>query len=127
MRQSLGMSASHERVELRLYADNDQGLYRMREAIRTNMIKKLCAGKFDRAKAAKGFKYLTDEAARKYTKEFGSPGSRIFSVADRKAVAKEYAHELVAAVNRFRKGRSDDLSTKQKVLLAKKTCKVVRR
>lgn len=74
--------------ELVLYAENDGDLYRQRrQAIEKNLQSKFDKGTYVADKAVKLWRYFTDEAAKKYAKEYG--GS--FSAADRQAAALEFA------------------------------------
>jgi hypothetical protein len=77
--------------DLVLYAQNDGRLYeRLAQPIMLNLARKLAAGKFDRALAVKGMVPLADEAAKGYTKEFGTgSGFGIFSAATRRAAAAD--------------------------------------
>lgn len=125
-RRSLGSSdMSHEAVELQLYIDNDRPLYRQKEAIRTNLTKHYCRGQFDNAKAAKGFSYVTDAGARKYTKEFGSPGDRIFDRSARNEVNANYVSAFKRDLNYcVTNAQCNDLSSEQVALLKSKKCKI---
>ena len=80
-----------EATELKLFIDNDANLYRQRLVpIVKNIQKKMKSGKYDHKKAPKLWKYLVDDGAKKYSKEF--PGVKF----DRKVkdyVAQEYADE----------------------------------
>ena len=74
--------------ELVLYAGNDGDLYRQRrQPIEKNLQSKFDKGDYVADKAVNLWRYFTDEAAKKYAKEYG--GS--FSVADRQAAALELA------------------------------------
>lgn len=83
-------------TELKLFIDNDGDLYRSQtQPIHKNLEKKVAKGVFDVKLAAKLFKYLVDNGARKYAKEFASAGdwNKMFSVATREKVAREMAEE----------------------------------
>lgn len=84
--------------ELELYADNEEPLYRQKRSIEQNLVRKLAAGKYDRTKAVKLWRYYADAAAKKYTREFGSSGSVIFSKAERDALAKREERQFFARV-----------------------------
>ncbi len=89
-----GLGGEHEARELHLYCENDGQLYRQQvEPIRKNLRKKMEKGIYDREKAKKLWMYLADNCARKYVKEFGGgmPWHKMFSTADRREVAKEFA------------------------------------
>jgi hypothetical protein len=98
-RRGVHLRGEREADELKLYIDNDDGLYRgMTTSIMKNLATKLARGIYDRAKAEKLWMYLADRGAKKYEREFGSeftsersgvPWNKMFSVSDRRAVAKE--------------------------------------
>ena len=79
--------------ELVLYADSDGQLYQQSTSpIRKNLSKKFAKGVYDHDKAMVLWKYHADRAAKKYGIEHGNnDGFAIFSPADRKAAAKEFA------------------------------------
>jgi len=78
-------------IELKLYIDNDADLYRQRLVpIVKNIQKKMKSGKNDHKKVPKLWKYLVDDGAKKYQKEF--PGVK-FSRQEKDAVAQEFADE----------------------------------
>lgn len=117
-RRALG---SHESDELLMYIDNDASLYRQKGAARTSLTRHVCRGAFDKARAAKGFAYLTDAAGRKYAREFGM--TRYPLAARREANAdlvKDYLRDLRACL---RQGQCGDLPTEAAALLRKSTCK----
>ena len=91
---SIGLHGETEQRELELYVDNDQPLYQKKMAMYLNLARKVAQGKYDRKLAPKLLRYLTDEAARRYVKEFDAPGARPFSVADRQVVAGSLAREF---------------------------------
>lgn len=66
-----------EARELSLYIGNDEPLYRrLMDSFYPNLIKKLAQGRYNRDLAPKLFMYLVEEGAKKYTKEFSSPGDK---------------------------------------------------
>ena len=78
-------------IELKLYIDNDADLYRQRLVpIVKNIQRKMKSGKYDHKKAPKLWKYLVDDGAKKYQKEF--PGVK-FSKQEKEMVAQEFADE----------------------------------
>jgi len=80
-----------EAIELKLYIDNDADLYRQKLVpIVKNIQRKMKSGKYDHKKAPKLWKYLVDEGAKKYSKEF--PGVK-FDKKVKEYVAQEYADE----------------------------------
>ena len=80
-----------EVYELKLYIENDADLYRQRLVpIVKNIQNKMKSGKYDHSKAPKLWRYLVDDGAKKYSKEF--PGVK-FDKKVRDAVAKEFADE----------------------------------
>ena len=84
-------SIRDEVIELKLYIENDSDLYRQKIVpIVKNIQRKMKSGKYDHKKAPKLWKYLVDDGAKKYAKEF--PGVKF----DRKVkdhVAQEFADE----------------------------------
>lgn len=80
--------------ELHLYTDNDRGIYEGRlKPIYTNLAKKQSKGVYEPEKAQKLYMNAVNDSAKKYTREFGTPGSNIFTVADRKEVARRLERE----------------------------------
>jgi len=80
--------------ELDLYAENTSELYGQKKAILANIQRKLKSGKYDPTKTPKLWMYWVDAAARRYVKEFGTPGQKIdsmFNKATREHLAKELA------------------------------------
>ena len=78
-------------IELKLYIDNDGDLYKQRLIpIVKNIQRKMKSGKYDHKKAPKLWKYLVDDGAKKYQKEF--PGVK-FNKQEKEAVAQEFADE----------------------------------
>ena len=78
-------------IELKLYIENDGDLYKQKIIpIVKNIQKKMKSGKYDHKKAPKLWKYLVDDGAKKYQKEF--PGVK-FSRQEKDAVAQEFADE----------------------------------
>jgi hypothetical protein len=58
--------------ELTLFAVNDGDLYRQRaQPIIKNLARKMTKGVYNHDLACKGWRYLADDAAKRYTKEFG--------------------------------------------------------
>jgi hypothetical protein len=91
-----------EAQELALYAVNTGDLYRQRaQPIIANLARKIVAGKYDAALALKAWRYLADDAAQRYRREFSMVGG--FSPATRDAasaeIAQRYAEELEHAAN----------------------------
>jgi len=69
---------SHEARELALYIENDGDLYRQQTTpIILNLARKIKRGIFSHTKAAKLFRYLADNGAKKYSVEFGTPQSGV--------------------------------------------------
>ena len=78
--------------ELVLYITNDGDLYRRRTLpIISNLAKKMKRGAYDPELAVKAWQYLADDGVRKYDKEFGSDGGKLFLD---KATRTEIAREL---------------------------------
>ena len=81
----------NEANELKLWIENDADLYRQRLVpIVKNIQKKMKSGKYDHKKAPKLWKYLVDDGAKKYAKEF--PGFK-FDKKIKDHVAQEFADE----------------------------------
>ena len=79
--------------ELELYANNDGNLYRQREVpIMKNLIKKIEKGTYDHKKAKKLWKYWSDDASKRYGKEYGYR----FTPDVRRAVASSKAKDFIA-------------------------------
>ena len=80
-----------EAIELKLYIDNDGDLYKQRLIpIVKNIQRKMKSGKYDHSKDPKLWKYLVDDGAKKYAKEF--PGVK-FDKKVKEYVAQEFANE----------------------------------
>ena len=83
--------------ELVLHADNDEQLYRSSHLpIMANLKKKVAKGVYDHEKATKLWGYHADRAAQSYHKAHGSSNQKwhqMFSTADRKAAAKQFADQ----------------------------------
>lgn len=79
--------------ELKLYIDNDRETYEKGRMYRTALAKRMEKGTFNLALAAKGFGWIVEEGAKRYTKEFGGTWHSMFSPATRAVVAKEMAQE----------------------------------
>lgn len=79
--------------ELDLYAENEGALYGQRMAIIESIKRKIKAKKYNPALAPKLWAYWYEAAAKRYAKEFASPGdwSRMFTKATRDHAAKERA------------------------------------
>jgi hypothetical protein len=89
---------SPEASELLLFADNDEPLYRQKMLIFRALARKKDRGVYDAKLAPKAFAAFLAEGAKKYVREFGSPGDRwntMFSVAARQAAAEECAAEFL--------------------------------
>jgi hypothetical protein len=86
----------HHVRELSLYIENEYSLVgapnSRGKAIHENLTRKVKSGKYDKALAPKAWQYLIDDGAKKYTKEYGDGnGFGVFTAADRRQVAEEYA------------------------------------
>lgn len=91
--------------ELQLYTENDRQSYKMQQSIEQNLIKKMKKGTYDSTKAVKLWQYMIDDAAKRYEKEFGTPGIKTFSVQDRKMVAVAFAKDFE---DKYDDGEFDD-------------------
>lgn len=82
--------------ELELYTENEYALVGAENSIGKNiermLQKKVDKGKFDVLASVRAWMYLIDEAAKRYTKEFGS-GSPVFNKPTREFVAARFAKE----------------------------------
>lgn len=93
------LGGSTEATELKLFCENDGQLYRsQKQPIEKNLLKKIAKGTFDRKKSVIAWGHLATSCAQKYAKEFGSgqPWHKMFSTADRRAVAQEFADEFAS-------------------------------
>jgi hypothetical protein len=80
--------------ELLIYLDNEQDIYRQKQDIADNLLRKIKKGVYSHVRAADLWMYVVERAAKKYAKEFSSSErdwSSIFVPATRDAVAKELA------------------------------------
>ena len=78
-------------LELFIDNDNDADLYRQQGLpILVNLAKKREKGKYDPIKAAKLYKYLADNGAKKYVRVHGG-NERTFSPDTRREVARRFA------------------------------------
>jgi hypothetical protein len=78
-------------TELKLFIDNEADLYPQRVSIVKNLATKKARGAYKRDLAVKAFDYVVEAGAKKYVKDFGSPGQpwhQLFPVSTRKVVAK---------------------------------------
>ena len=93
--------------ELKLFLDNDFDLHRQQEEpIQKNLIRKIKKGIFDAQKSAVLYRHLVDNAAKKYSKEFGVNAAQIFPGPIRNAVARQKAAEFIRD---FRTGQFSEL------------------
>lgn len=87
-------------AELELYIENDADLYRSQTtSILKNLTTKKAQGAYKHDLVVKAFEYLVEAGAKKYAKEFGSPGHpwhKMFDVPTRRAVAKSFAKSFEA-------------------------------
>jgi len=89
---------SPETSELLLFVANDEPLYRQKMLIFRALAKKKDRGIYSAALAPKAFATLLSTAAKKYLRDFGSPGDRwnvIFSTNARRNAAAECAVEFI--------------------------------
>lgn len=117
----------HNVRELQLYLENDEPLYRRTLEFEKSAARKICRGKYDASKAPKLWKYLADEAAQKYRKDFGTEAVDAygfnFSVSDRKALAEVLARDFEQRVNGWRSHGDRDLAQEVIDILSAKSCK----
>jgi len=89
---------SPEATELTLYMDNEEPLYRQKIVIFRALAKKKDRDRYDPKLAPKAFARIVNLGARKYVREFGSPGDRwnlVFSPVDRRQAAVHFAEEFL--------------------------------
>jgi hypothetical protein len=85
--------------ELKLYIDNTAELMgpgSQGDAIRKNLRRKIAKGTFDFDRSVDAWMYLVESGAKRYEREFGTPGTwhQMFSVPTRRAVAREIANDF---------------------------------
>lgn len=97
-RRNSGDVDEHGATELELFIENDGDLYRQQyQPILKNLATKVARGVYDHGKAVKLFMYLTESGAKKYIKEFGSPGDvwhKMFDVPTRRAAAEQLTKQF---------------------------------
>lgn len=101
--------------ELEIYADNNADLYRqMINPLNKALITRMVKGSYDHDKAVKGFGNVVEEAAKRYTKGYGSNEKgewhRIFNTSTRKDVAEKMTEGFEAEA---KEGNYDDLLPKK--------------
>jgi hypothetical protein len=79
--------------ELELYAENTSEIYEQKKSIIKNLARKIERKVYNPTLAPKLWRYWVDEAAKRYTREFGTQGDFIFSVADRNEVSRLIAEQ----------------------------------
>lgn len=87
----LGGYDTSDTTETQLYIDNDQELYRHKQAIWKNYLRKCVKGTFDPVLAAKGFQHVTNHANKKYKKDFGEG----LTIADRRQAEQDFVAEFM--------------------------------
>lgn len=95
--RSYGGSDEAAARELELFIDNDSQLYHgYTTALHKSLANHVARGTYSHAAAVKGFMGLAEAGAKKYAKEFASPGEwhQIFTVPTRKMVAERFAKEF---------------------------------
>ncbi len=90
-----------EAVELDLWIDNNQPLYRQKQAIRKNLTRFVCKRTFTKTGAEKGFSHVVNAAMKSYHKEFigRGPMPRGLWMSARKEVNKELTSEYLRDLN----------------------------
>ena len=105
---------STEATELKLFIDNDGDLHRRQgTSILKNLATKKVRSQYKHDLAVKLFGYLVESGAKKYAKEFGSPGQpwhKMFDVPTRKRVAEELTRDFEGE---FELGNYDNLLPKK--------------
>ena len=94
--------------ELALYATNDGDLYRQRaQPIMLNLARKMVRGVYDPALAVTAWRYMADDAAKKYSREFGpcafSPATRDLAAIE---IGESYAEELAEIAAMLKTGKA---------------------
>lgn len=81
--------------ELALYIEHSAKLYNHTKSIVANLDRKVKAGKYDGRLSPKLWRYLVDEGAKAYAREFATIGeaSRLFPTGVRMALAEDMARE----------------------------------
>lgn len=95
------MSLSHEARELVLYAENDQGMYRMRKAYLENVRRKMKRGTYQVDLGIKLWTYYATLAAKNYAREHGSMSSswsRMFPTSARREAAERFEKDARAEI-----------------------------
>ncbi len=98
-RRRSNLRGAHEVEDLHLFINNDGRLHESQTlSIIKNLQNKLKKGTFDKAKSVQAWMYLVESGAKKYAKDFNmsQPWHKVFSMADRRAVAKALAEEFVS-------------------------------
>lgn len=93
-------------VELQLYADNTAELYPQKQAIIANISRRIKNGSYNPALAPQLWSYWVDEAAKRYSKEFGLT---TFNKATREELARRLAEEEYAEL-RVQSGATEGIA-----------------
>lgn len=86
----------HMATELELMVNNESQLYNQVQSIQKNLVNKMMSGKYDAEKAPILWKYVADNAAKLYEKQFMGAGQKI-PPADRRAAARSLAEDFYDA------------------------------
>ena len=91
-----GEELSEAMVELDLYIENDEPLYRMQKAIIKNLAAKTKRGAYVHSKAPQAWSYFVEAGAKKYAKEFATAKqwSIMFPKKERDVLARHYAQHF---------------------------------
>jgi hypothetical protein len=94
--------------ELLLFLDNELPLYRQKQSIATNLVRKIKNGTYDHKLAPKLWGYVVERAAKMYAKEFDNARvwHKLFPVSLRNIVSKELADRWYANA---KAGRPDEV------------------
>lgn len=92
--------------ELLLYLDNDPALYRQKQTIAANLLRKVQKRTYSHREAPAAWAYAVEQAAKKYAREYADPKDwgRIFNVPTRNAVARDLADRWYANAKAGRPG-----------------------
>lgn len=91
-----GLRGHVEAHELQLFCENDGRLHESQgRYIEKNLERRIAKGQYNHELAKKAWGHLVESCAKKYVKEFGDesgqPWHKMFSTADRREVAKNFA------------------------------------
>ena len=80
--------------ELELYIDNTYSLYKQKQSVQMNLLRKVKKGTYDPAQAPKLWMYFVDNGAKDYAKGYSQSWHAMFPKPTREMVAVEFAKEF---------------------------------